>query len=65
MNILNEKLDEFFDELGNGRTMAASSSLNDRVTSRMMSIVVIDSKFLFQTDLNSRKYNQLINSTNV
>lgn len=51
--------ENFYKELGESKKMVLSTSLNDVVTSRMMSVVVIDKKIYFQTDKTFRKYNQL------
>ncbi len=48
-----------FEQLGNNMKMVLSTSFNDKVTSRMMSVVILDKLFYFQTDQNSRKYEQL------
>lgn len=55
----------FLYEFGEGREMVLSTSLDDHVTSRMMSVVLLDGKFYFQTDWNSRKYEQLFRNRNV
>lgn len=54
-----------FDDIGDHKTMVLSTSLNDKVTSRMMSIVLIGGKFYFQTDFNFRKYKQIMQNSNV
>ncbi|MDD6395459.1 MAG: pyridoxamine 5'-phosphate oxidase family protein [Firmicutes bacterium] len=59
------KCREFFKQIGNHNTMVLSTSLNDKVTSRMMSIIVIDGKFYFQTDNTFRKYQQIQGNPNV
>lgn len=41
---------QFLREFGAGRPMVVSTSLHDRVTSRMLSVVLMDGKFYFQTD---------------
>ena len=51
--------EKFYQELGESKKMVLSTSLNDAVSSRMMSIVVIDKKIYFQTDRTFRKYDQL------
>ena len=51
--------ENFYKELGESKKMVLSTSSNDVVTSRMMSIVVINKKLYFQTDRTFRKYNQL------
>lgn len=56
---------KFMEEYGRGRKMVLSTSLSDKVTSRMMSIVMIDGKFYFQTDRNFRKYHQICKNPNV
>lgn len=45
--------------------MVLSTSENNRVSSRMMSIVQINGVFYFQTDLNMKKYRQIISNINV
>ncbi len=59
MNEFEVKCREFFEQVGNHRTMVLSTSLNDKVTSRMMSIIVMNGKFYFQTDTTFRKYEQI------
>lgn len=54
-----EKIPEFWREFGSHRLMVLSTSLNDIVTSRMMSVVAIDGNLYFQSDTQSRKYTQL------
>ena len=49
----------FLQEFGKGRKMVLSTSLQDYVTSRMMSIVQKEGNFYFQTDREMRKYGQL------
>jgi len=49
----------FLQEFGKGRKMVLSTSLQDHVTSRMMSIVQREGLFYFQTDREMRKYGQL------
>lgn len=49
----------FLEEFGTGRKMVLSTSLQDHVTSRMMSIVQREGIFYFQTDREMRKYGQL------
>lgn len=39
--------------------MVLSTSFEDKVTSRMMSIIILKGTFYFQTDKNSEKYKQL------
>ena len=60
-----EACDNFYKELGASKKMVLSTSLNDVVTSRMMSIVVINKKIYFQTDRTFRKYKQLKKNSRV
>ena len=54
-----DRMESFFADFGKGRKMVLSTSENDRVSSRMMSVVRIDGEFYFQTDRKLRKYHQL------
>lgn len=65
MDIFEDKYNEFLVEFGKGKKMVLSTSENDEVTSRMMSIVQMDGAFYFQTDKAFRKYSQLINNPKV
>ena len=60
-----ERYEAFLTEFGQGRKMVLSTSENDRVSSRMMSIVLINGIFCFQTDTELRKYHQLTVNPNV
>lgn len=60
-----EKYHAFLSEFGKGRKMVLSTSLNDRVSSRMMSVVLIKGLFYFQTDVTLGKYRQLKGNSNV
>ena len=60
-----EKLESFYSDFGTGKTMVLSTSADGIVSSRMMSVVLIDGKFFFQTDKELRKYSQLKNNKNV
>lgn len=55
----------FWKEFGTHKKMVLSSSQNDIVTSRMMSIVCMGEKLYFQTDKTFRKYEQIKNNPNV
>ncbi|MBR5681721.1 MAG: pyridoxamine 5'-phosphate oxidase family protein [Ruminococcus sp.] len=59
MELFSRKLEEFLSDFGKGRKMVLSTSENDRVSSRMMSVVQINGDFYFQTDIKLRKYRQL------
>lgn len=65
MDTFKDKYNKFLIEYGKARKMVLSTSENDMVTSRMMSIIQIDGLFYFQTDKELRKYNQLINNPKV
>ncbi|MBR6090302.1 MAG: pyridoxamine 5'-phosphate oxidase family protein [Anaerolineaceae bacterium] len=56
---LDTALLKFWREFGDHRLMVLSTSLQDVVTSRMISAAAIDRKLFFQTDTGSRKYAQL------
>ena len=59
MDSYSDKIQGFFSEFGTGRTMVLSTSENNRVSSRMMSVVQINGAFYFQTDSKLRKYRQI------
>ncbi|MBQ6215064.1 MAG: pyridoxamine 5'-phosphate oxidase family protein [Oscillospiraceae bacterium] len=59
MDIFNERVNAFLSEFGKGRKMVLSTSENNRVSSRMMSVVQIDGHFYFQTDATMKKYHQI------
>ncbi len=60
MNAFTTAYQNFLSDFGKGRTMVLSTSAENLVTSRMMSVVLIDGLFCFQTDCTFRKYRQLI-----
>ena len=55
----------FWKKFGSGRKMVLSTSANNRVTSRMMSMVQKDGILYFQTDKTFLKYQQLQENHNV
>ena len=57
--------EEFLSDFGKGRKMVLSTSEDNIVSSRMMSVVLIDGIFYFQTDMTFKKYRQLSNNRNV
>lgn len=59
MDNFDKKCRVLFEQLGEGRKMVLSTALHDHVTSRMMSIIVYNGRFYFQTDRTFRKYEQL------
>lgn len=56
---------KFWQEFGKSKKMVLSTSLNDIVTSRTMSIINLNNILYFQTDHTFRKYDQLKNNTHV
>ena len=65
VSTFHDKYNEFLSLFDNGKTMVLSTSVDSRVSSRMMSIIVADGLFYFQTDKTLRKYDQLISNPNV
>ncbi len=65
MNGFYQKVNEFFSDLGKGRKMVLSTSENDKVSSRMMSVVQIGGELYFQTDRTMKKYDQMMKNNNV
>lgn len=64
MNEFRIQTDRFWREFGMGKKMVLSTSFNDHVTSRMMSIVQKEGILYFQTDKTFRKYTQLAGNEN-
>ncbi len=60
-----EKLKDFFEQLGQNRKMVLATSLDDIVSVRMMSIIIQNGRFYFQTDKTFRKYKQISGNGNV
>lgn len=65
MRTYNEQIQLLFNTLGTHKLMVLSTSYNDNVTSRMMSVIIDNNCFYFQTGNNSRKYEQLIKNPNI
>lgn len=63
--VFEEKYSYFWYKLGTYKKMVLSTSLDNIVTSRMMSLICIDKKLYFQTDKNFTKYNQIKGNNNV
>lgn len=59
-----DKYEVFLSDFGKGRKMVLSTSENNIVSSRMMSVVQINGIFYFQTDVTFKKYRQLSNNRN-
>ena len=49
MNLFNDKYNAFLTGFGQGRKMVLSTSENNKVSSRMMSVILINGEFYFQT----------------
>ena len=60
MALFDDRMETFFADFGKSRKMVLSTSENDRVSSRMMSVVQINGEFYFQTDIKLKKYRQLL-----
>lgn len=63
--IFDDMYKAFLLEFGKGRKMVLSTSLQDYVTARMMSVVQREGIFYFQTDREMRKYEQLSGNLHV
>ena len=59
MDTFIKQYEAFLSDFGEGRTMVLSTSENDVVSSRMMSVVQLNGIFYFQTDVMLKKYRQL------
>lgn len=65
MTTFNDNYTTLLSDFGKGRKMVLSTAENNRVSSRMMSVVQIDGVFYFQTDLTLNKYRQISSNPNV
>ena len=65
MTAFHNNYNTFLSDFGKGRKMVLSTSENNKVSSRMMSVVQIDGIFYFQTDLTLNKYRQISANPNV
>ncbi len=59
-----EKLPALWKKIGSHGVMVLSTCAGNRVTSRPVSVVVLDGRFYFQTDENYLKYKQLSENEN-
>ena len=57
--LLEKNTSMVFQQLGESKKMVLSTSVDNHVTSRMMSVIIIDGNFYFQTDRKSRKLEQI------
>jgi len=62
MDTFSEKYESLLSLFGKARKAILSTSENNIVSSRMMSIVRIGGEFYFQTDVSFRKYRQIISN---
>ena len=53
--VFKEKYSKFFEKIGRSKFMVLSTSKDDFVTSRMVSIIVIDGKFYFQNNYSTNR----------
>jgi len=60
-----QEYEKFWDGFGTHKKMVLSTALHGIVTSRMMSMVVLNKNLYFQTDRTSRKYAQLKGNKNI
>lgn len=65
MNEFDDKVSCLFEQFGDAKKMVLSTALDNKVTSRMMSIIIMNQMFYFQTDVTFRKYEQIKNNPNV
>ena len=56
---------KFWQELSPARKMVLATALAEKVTARMMSVVVLEEKLYFQTDITFRKYQQIRSNPHV
>lgn len=59
-----DMLSKLWDKIGTHSVMVLSTCCENRVTSRPVSVVVIDGKFFFQTDVNYLKCRQIKENPN-
>lgn len=60
-----ERCRDLFKILGESKNMLLSTSACDKVTSRMMSVIIFDNCFYFQTDITFKKCSQIFKNPNV
>jgi len=65
MDVFETKYQDYLKEFNVARKMVLSTSKDDVVSSRMMCVLLIEDKYYFQTDVNFRKYEEIINNPNV
>lgn len=60
-----EEYFKFWQDFGKSKKMVLSTSFANMVTSRTMSVIHLNGKLYFQTDVTSRKYHQLKSNPHV
>lgn len=65
MSMFEENLQKLWKKIGNHGVMSLSTCAENRVTSRQMSVAVIDGKFYCQTNENYLKYRQILQNPKV
>lgn len=65
MNNFEGNLPRLWKKIGSHNVMALATCSENRVTSRSMSVVVLDGKFYCQTNRNFLKYQQILHNANV
>ena len=60
-----ENFSKMWKKIGNHGVMVLSTCAEQRVTSRPMSVVIVDGKFYCQTDENYLKFRQIMQNGNV
>lgn len=56
MNDFGEKVENLFSELGESRNMVLSTCLDNTVTSRMMSVIILDRAFDFKKEVYAKTH---------
>ena len=59
MEAFEEEKERLFQSLGEAQKMVLATSLQDKVTARMVNVIIRNHTSYFQTDLMSRKCGQL------
>lgn len=65
MNQQQTDFHRLWNQLGSSGVMTLATCANNRVTARAMSVVILDGKFLCQTDTSYLKYRQIALNPNV
>ena len=64
-DLFRSNLSRIWRKIGTHGIMVLSTSAEDRVTSRPMSVIVLNEKFYFQTDESYLKYKQICKNQNI